>query len=272
MSEQHDPGRLEELLAEAKRRGGTVRRNRRAAFGGGLGALLIVVLAVVFFTTRPTGTVLHVGGSPTPPAGATSSASPSPVAPPGRSPSAASGGGSLPGSLAAFVSSTAGAGYASPIVTVDGVPTAVVEVTKSTTLESIDVVSLTDAAATLEASLSLTPTGGAITDFPFLNAADAQATGAVRIATGDVTGDGQPDFLVLFEAADNSPGVVLSNDGGTWRLVPFSATDPTMIYLGQNPKISGGHLTATRCGGPACAPSITLTWTYVRPGGYFTSS
>ncbi|MGH2718769.1 MAG: hypothetical protein ACRDJU_09345 [Actinomycetota bacterium] len=64
MSEQYGPGEFDDLLAEAKRRGSKLQRNRRALIGGSLGAVVIVVLAAVFFTTRPTGTVLQVGGSP----------------------------------------------------------------------------------------------------------------------------------------------------------------------------------------------------------------
>lgn len=174
------------------------------------------------------------------------------------------------GSLRAFVSATPGAGYASPIVTVNGTQTAVVEVTRGPADELLDVVSL-GAQPSLEASLAL-PLEGAIANFPFLGAADAQSTGTTRIQTGDITGDGQPDFLVLLAAADNFPGVVVSNDGGSWRLVPTTPPNSS-VYIGRNPKIAGGQLTSISCGGPACAPSMTLTWTYVSSGGgYFTSS
>lgn len=171
------------------------------------------------------------------------------------------------------MTATAGAGYASPVVTVDGVPTAVVEVTKSPTQEAVDVVSLSGPAASVEASLAIPLQAGAISSLPFVKPSDAKSTGASPASAGDITGDGQPDFLVLVEAADNFPGIVVSNEGGTWRLVPTSASDTSMVFIGRDPKISGGHLTSTDCGGPACAPSITKSWTYVKSGGgYLTSS
>jgi len=82
--------------------------------------------------------------------------------------------------------------------------------------------------------------------------------------TADVTADGLPDFLVRFEAADNEPGVVVSADGGTWKLVPESS-DPSDVYIGRDPTFTAGHLRSSRddCV-PTCAQGHTTTvvWRY----------
>jgi hypothetical protein len=88
----------------------------------------------------------------------------------------------------------------------------------------------------------------------------------------DVTGDGPPDFLVRVVAADNSPGVLASDDGGTWRLVPVSPTSPDDVYIGRNPQFAMGHLFSdiNDCT-PSCASGRTTatSWTYERTsGGY----
>jgi hypothetical protein len=86
------------------------------------------------------------------------------------------------------------------------------------------------------------------------------------IQTGDVTGDGLPDFLVRFEAADNEPGTVVSANSGTWTLVPQS-NDPANVYIGRNPTISNGHLDSIRndCN-PTCAQghNSVVVWHYNR--------
>jgi hypothetical protein len=86
------------------------------------------------------------------------------------------------------------------------------------------------------------------------------------ITTADLTGDGLPDFLVRFLAADNAPGVVVSADSGTWTLVPQNS-DPTSVYIGRDPTISNGHLDSTRndCI-PTCAQghSTIIVWHYDR--------
>jgi hypothetical protein len=80
----------------------------------------------------------------------------------------------------------------------------------------------------------------------------------------DLTGDGTPDALLHFEAADNSPGVVVSGDGGGWRLVPESS-DPADTYIGPDPTINDGQLiTARNDCVPNCAEGhfTTVTWHY----------
>jgi hypothetical protein len=86
------------------------------------------------------------------------------------------------------------------------------------------------------------------------------------VATADLTGDGRPDALVRFSAADNQPGVVVSADGGTWRLVPQNA-DPASVYVGRDATIVKGSLRTTRndCI-PDCAQghNTAVTWRYDR--------
>jgi hypothetical protein len=97
----------------------------------------------------------------------------------------------------------------------------------------------------------------------------------IPVAVADVTGDGRPDFLVHMDAADNQPGVVVSDDGGAWRLVPTSAADKDAVYIGRDPAITENRLVSTRLDcNPSCTEgrAHTIRWTYQRPGGYFTSS
>ena len=98
------------------------------------------------------------------------------------------------------------------------------------------------------------------------------------IQVADVTGDGRPDFLVRVEAADNEPGVVVSDDGGTWRLVPLSTRSPPGpedVYAGRNPSFVNGQLTTeyNDCT-PNCAygKTSTVVWAYDRVAGRFVST
>jgi hypothetical protein len=94
------------------------------------------------------------------------------------------------------------------------------------------------------------------------------------IQVGDVTGDGRADFLVRVDAADNQPGVVVSDDGGPWRLVPLaiSGTPAGDVYAGRDPSFEGGHL-VTRYDDcvPDCAQgtTTTVTWAYDQATGRF---
>ena len=93
------------------------------------------------------------------------------------------------------------------------------------------------------------------------------------IQVADVTGDGLPDALVRFSGADNDPGVLVSADGGSWRLVPESA-NPSDIYLGRNPTIVNRQLHGTR---NDCIPNYaqghttTIVWRYDTPNRDLTS-
>jgi hypothetical protein len=229
----------------------------------------VLLLAAVFLATRPGhGSAAGASGAPSPGAGG-GAGLPLTSPPASAAPAASAGSASTPpaspaAALRTFVDSTPGAGTASGVVDEAGVPTALVEVTASPADERLDVVSLASSAPALEASLRLPLPPGALSDFDFL--------GAAPIAAADLTGDGQPDFLVLLNGAGSSVGVVVSDDGGPWRLVPTAAGDPAAVYVARSPAIAGGQLTSTTCGGPACDPALTLTWHYVRPGGYLSSS
>jgi hypothetical protein len=91
------------------------------------------------------------------------------------------------------------------------------------------------------------------------------------IQAADLTGDGRADALVAFAAADNEPGVVVSADGGAWRLVSQS-DDPTAVYIGRDATIAGHRLQTTYndCV-PDCAQgrSSTVVWRYDREHGTF---
>ena len=118
---------------------------------------------------------------------------------------------------------------------------------------SIIVVSLNEGTATQLANLTLPS--------PYYDLARH-----LPVQTADITGDGHADFLVRVQAADNNPGVVVSADSGSWRLIPLSNT-PGDVYVGRNPTIINGQLRSTRndCI-PDCANGHTTTtiWRYDR--------
>lgn len=96
------------------------------------------------------------------------------------------------------------------------------------------------------------------------------------VSVADVTGDARPDFLVMGSAADNVPGFVVSQDGGTWRYIPFSgpyAPSPTDV-LGRQPQFQGNTLVSDydNCV-PDCASgqNSTIVWTYQPSTGEFTA-
>lgn len=92
------------------------------------------------------------------------------------------------------------------------------------------------------------------------------------IRIGDVTSDGRPDFVVAVEAADNAPGVVVSDVSGTWKVVPLSP-DPTDVYAERGPEFRDGQLVNhyNDCS-PDCASGHTsdVVWTYAPAAGHFT--
>lgn len=94
------------------------------------------------------------------------------------------------------------------------------------------------------------------------------------ISVGDVTGDGQPDFLVLLQAADNTPGFVVTQDGGSWHYAAFGGANGTAEVVGRNPQIEGSSLVSQydNCT-PDCAQgqNSTQVWTYQQPSGPFTT-
>ena len=93
------------------------------------------------------------------------------------------------------------------------------------------------------------------------------------VSVADVTGDGLPDFLIKLEAADNSPGVVVSQDGGPWRYVPNTGPYASSDVVSKDPEFLDGKLVSTYddCV-PDCASghSYQFTWTYQPSSGQFT--
>jgi hypothetical protein len=92
------------------------------------------------------------------------------------------------------------------------------------------------------------------------------------VSEADVTGDGRPDFLVMLEAADNTPGIVVSEDGGGWRYVPFTGAFATSDVVARDPRFVGATVVSTYddCN-PDCASghNDTMTWSYQRSTGDF---
>jgi hypothetical protein len=98
------------------------------------------------------------------------------------------------------------------------------------------------------------------------------------ISVADVTRDGRPDFLIPLNAADNVPGVVVSQDGGPggsgWRYVPYTQGSSTARFytFARAAQFRGNTLVTTydNCN-PNCAQgaNYTITWTYERTAGAF---
>ena len=223
-----------------------VRRRRRVAAagvaaGGAVAVAVVVAIALRASTPRSAVSVQPKGGTSST---VTTSSSTTTVAPPTESAGQA---------LAAFVASHPDAVvHSAPFAYGTGV-VAVVGLEPDLADRSIVVVSIAHGTATPVATLALpAPSYDFARNLP------------VRI--GDVTGDGLPDALVRLEAADNAPGVVVSGDGGTWRLVPQGAR-PDDVYIGRDPTIVGDQLRSTRndCV-PDCAQGHTTTvvWGYDR--------
>ena len=124
---------------------------------------------------------------------------------------------------------------------------------------SIVVVSLSGASPVTAASLPLPPPWFDLSPEP------------VQVA--DVTGDGSPDFLMHVEAADNNPGVLVSNDGGTWRLIPVATATGSVRepYIGKSPTITNGQMFSDATVG-AVGPPHTDVWGYDRARGLLTAT
>jgi hypothetical protein len=125
---------------------------------------------------------------------------------------------------------------------------AVAGVERSATERTINVLTFAHNAWAITATLQL----------PFPNF-DVR-TDPVQVA--DVTGDGQPDFLVMFDAT--APvGVVVSHDGGTWTIIGLDPHDPRNVYIYRTPVFTNGHLESTvRDCVPDCARGTVHTATY----------
>jgi hypothetical protein len=92
------------------------------------------------------------------------------------------------------------------------------------------------------------------------------------VSVADLTGDGRPDFLIMVQAADNTPGIIVSQDGGTWRYIPNSGPFPTSYILARNPQFRGRKLISDydNCV-PDCATghNFKIVWSYKRSSGDF---
>src|ERR1035438_6791815 len=92
------------------------------------------------------------------------------------------------------------------------------------------------------------------------------------VSVADVTGEGRPDFLIRVQAADNAPGIVVSQDGGTWRYIPNSGPFPTSDVVARNPQFQDGRLVSDydNCV-PDCASghNYQIVWTYEHSSGDF---
>jgi hypothetical protein len=129
---------------------------------------------------------------------------------------------------------------------------AVVGLTRGAHDHVLTVLSLGDGSAVPVAELTLPPP-----TFDFV----PDATPAVS----DVTGDGLPDVLIAFFAADNYPGVVVSNDHGHWRFLSATGGGADGVYLSRDPVFDHGHLNSfdNDCV-PSCAEGhmSTVPWRY----------
>ena len=105
-----------------------------------------------------------------------------------------------------------------------------------------------------------------VVDFPIVPATPVQVAAAA--------GGGRPDFLVLVAAADNTPGVVVGQLGGRWRLIPNAGPFPTSVYVARNPRFIGGRLVSQydNCAPNCASGTVTpIDWTFDAAWGEFTA-
>jgi hypothetical protein len=89
------------------------------------------------------------------------------------------------------------------------------------------------------------------------------------VEVADLTGDGHDDFLVPLDAADANTAVVVTDEGGRWRLATgVGMSDP---YFGREPRVEDGHLVTTSndCT-PSCAEGTTTPVAWRWDGTAFT--
>jgi hypothetical protein len=105
-----------------------------------------------------------------------------------------------------------------------------------------------------------------LVDFPIVPATPVQVAAAA--------GGGRPDFLVLVAGADNTPGVVVGQLGGRWRLIPNAGPFPTSVYVARDPRFIGGRLVSQydNCAPNCAAGTVTpIDWTFDARRGEFTA-
>ena len=123
------------------------------------------------------------------------------------------------------------------------------------------------------------PTPSGVGGSSFWLASRSEIGGLAAISVADVTGDGRPDFLIPLNAADNVPGIVLSQDGASsgWRYVPFTqgpSSSPQYLFA-RDARFQGSTLltTSDNCI-PNCASgaNVTTSWVYEPRAGIFADS
>jgi hypothetical protein len=91
------------------------------------------------------------------------------------------------------------------------------------------------------------------------------ATGEARVETGDLTGDGDPDYLLPM-AAQGPTGVVVARLPSGWAVVPAQrGLGPATPYLGLDPHIVGDVVVSGyRTCEPSCAdgPTLEIEWVF----------
>jgi len=222
-------------------------------------ATVLVLLLAACGASHPTGpgsavTTGAVGTGPTAPSSTARSSTVAPTTTAAADPADA---------LQAYLSAHPEAVPNSGVVHDGPTPMAVVGLQRGSHDHAVEVLDLASGTARTVADLVLPPPSFDFAPLP--------------MTVADVTGDGHPDFLVRVMAGDDEPGVVVSADGGPWRLVPATTGSPpvTNVYVGREPSFSGGRFVSTHddCT-PDCAAGrlTTITWLYQRDQAAFTSS
>lgn len=92
------------------------------------------------------------------------------------------------------------------------------------------------------------------------------------IETSDVTGDGQPEFLVFMSGADALAGSVITAHHDRWEIAHFINDSGILMDWVPDPTIEGGGMLTTEhdCD-PNCAEGFSYTqpWLYDESEGYF---
>jgi len=153
---------------------------------------------------------------------------------------------------------TGGSARRSPQVLVDGTPTVVMAYVEASgrtgTTGRIDILEWRDSWRTVGSFAGV------------VVSADATRP----LLTEDVTGDGEPDFVVPLEAASTAPYQVVSNDGGSWRQVPFGAPNRITVTDPDDPR-PDRFVTSSNLCEPTCAAGRYRreSWRYAKAEGMY---
>ena len=93
---------------------------------------------------------------------------------------------------------------------------------------------------------------------------------ARKFYVDDVTGDDEPDVFVRLIAASVEPWTIVSNDGGSWRRLPFEGSSNSIVTFPSVPQ-NGRFTTMSRICEPSCADGGGRfdTWRYDRTKAEF---